>query len=118
MSSLRNDMVNVAMPLLRANRLERFEIAADALYGLIAEHRADDSLFHPDTRKGHEGEWTFMGVPVLVDRALPSGQFRVVERRSDAELLAEWARQEPTDSGTNPEQDVLAAELERRQIDL
>ena len=36
---------------------------------------------------------------------------------TDDELLARWAGQQPADSGTSPEQDELAAELERRGQD-
>lgn len=36
----------------------------------------------------------------------------------DDELLALWRAQQPAENGTNPEQDVLAAEIERRGLDI
>lgn len=39
-------------------------------------------------------------------------------RLPDDQLLKLWRAQEPSDRGTDPEQDVLAAELERRGLDV
>lgn len=44
--------------------------------------------------------------------------FEDLIRLPDDELVALWRAQEPQDSGTNAEQDVLAAELERRGLDV
>jgi len=36
----------------------------------------------------------------------------------DAKRLEPWRAQEPTETNSSPEQDVLAAEIERRGLDL
>lgn len=43
---------------------------------------------------------------------------RDIMEMPDDELLALWREQQPQESGSDAEQDVLAAELERRGLDV